>query len=94
MASQAIWESIAQRTKLIGGYAELIQRSMDHGFNAYFLSFMFKPLPGPRKAILSQMSEEVQRVYSTFVTRLAILNNGARFPGLQAKQAQATGCEN
>jgi len=71
MARQAIWESIAYRNRLIGGYTELIQRSMKQGFNAYLLSFMFKPLPGSRKAILSQMHDEVQRVYSTFVTRVA-----------------------
>ena len=75
MARQAIWESIAQTTditarQLIAGYSELIQRSMSHGSNAYFLSFMFKPLAGPLKAVMSQMNDEVQRVYSTFVTRV------------------------
>jgi hypothetical protein len=71
MARQAIWESITYRKRLIGGYVELIQRSMEQGFNAYLLSFMFKPLPGSRKTVLSQMHDEVQRVHSTFVTRVA-----------------------
>jgi hypothetical protein len=72
MARQAIWESIARTTarQLITGYSELIQRSMSHGSNAFFLSFMFKPLAGPLKAVMSQMNDEVQRVYSTFVTRV------------------------
>jgi hypothetical protein len=72
MAVQAIWESIAQITpeQLIAGYSELIQERMDHDFDGYFLSFMFKPLAGPPKSHLIQMNDEVQRVYSTFVTRL------------------------
>jgi hypothetical protein len=82
MARQAIWESIARTTagQLITGYSELIQRSMSHGSNAYFLSFMFKPLAGPLKAVMSQMNDEVQRVYSTFVTRVV------RNPRLQAQR--------
>jgi hypothetical protein len=77
MARQAIWKSIARITdvtatarQLIAGYSELIQRSMNHGSNAYLLSFMFKPLAGSLKAVMSQMNDEVQRVYSTFVTRV------------------------
>jgi len=76
MARQAIWKSIALTTditvrQLIAGYSELIQRSMTHGSDAYLLTFMFKPLAGPLKAVMSQMNDEVQRVYSTFVTRVA-----------------------
>jgi hypothetical protein len=72
MARQAIWESIARTTarQLITGYSELIQRSMDQGFNAFLLSFMFKPLAGSKRAVLNQMNDEVQRVYSTLVTRI------------------------
>jgi hypothetical protein len=76
MARQTIWKSIAQTTditvrQLIAGYSELIQRSMTQGSDAYLLSFMFKPLAGPLKAVMSQMNDEVQRVYSSFVTRVA-----------------------
>jgi hypothetical protein len=76
MARQAIWKSIAQTTvkQLIGGYSELIRRQIKNGSNAYLLSFMFKPLAGPPKTRLFQMNDEmndeVQRVYSTFVTRV------------------------
>jgi len=72
MARPAIWESIAQTTpeQLIAGYSELIQEHIDHGFDGFFLSFMFKPLPGSPKTWLIQMNDEVQRVYSTFVTRV------------------------
>jgi hypothetical protein len=72
MALRAIWKSIAQTTpeQLIAGYSKLIQERIDHGFDGYFLSFMFKPLAGPPKTRLIQMNDEVQRVYSTFVTRV------------------------
>jgi hypothetical protein len=73
MAEQAIWESIVQTTpkQLIAGYSELIQRQIDQdGSNAFLLTFMFKPLAGSTKSILIRMNTEVQRVYSTFVTRV------------------------
>lgn len=72
MALPAIWKSIAQTSpnQLIAGYSELIQERIDHGFDGSFLSFMFKPLAGSPKARLIQMNDEVQRVYSTFVTRV------------------------
>jgi hypothetical protein len=75
MARQAIWESIAQTTditarQLIAGYSELIQRRMKDGSNVYFLSLMFKPLAGSPKTLLIKMNDEVQRVFSTFVTRV------------------------
>jgi len=52
MTLQAIWKSIAQT---IGGYSQLIQERIDHGFDGYFLSFMFKPLAGSSKTRLIQM---------------------------------------
>jgi hypothetical protein len=73
MAEQAIWEGITQATpkELITGYSELIQRQIDQdGSNAFLLTFMFKPLAGSTKSILIQMNTEIQRVYSTFVTRV------------------------
>jgi hypothetical protein len=74
MASQAIWESIAAITpkQIIAGYAELIQRHIDKkGDNAFLLTFMFKSLDGSRQSVLVRMNDEVQRIYSTFVTRVA-----------------------
>ena len=72
MARQAIWQSIAQSSpkQLIAGYTELIQQRIDEGFSAFLLTFMFKQLAGPPKALRIQMNDEVQRVYSTFVTRV------------------------
>ena len=74
MARQAIWESFAKITpkQIIAGYTELIQRHIDKkGDNAFLLTFMFKSLVGSRQSVLIRMDDEVQRVYSTFVTRAA-----------------------
>jgi hypothetical protein len=56
--------------QLIAGYTALVQQRIDQGFNAFLLTFMFKSLAGSRKAFLLQMNNEVQRLYSTFVTRV------------------------
>jgi hypothetical protein len=75
MVVQAIWESIAKITPkqiiaVIAGYSELIQRHIDKkGDNAFLITFMFKSLAGSRQSVLIRMNDEVQRVYSTFVTR-------------------------
>ena len=74
MARQAIWKSIAKITpkQIIAGYSELIQRHIDKkGDNAFLLCFMFKSLAGSRQSLLIRMDDEVQRVYSTFVMRVA-----------------------
>jgi hypothetical protein len=34
------------------------------------MTFMFKPLKGSQEAIMHQMNDEIDRVYSTFVTRV------------------------
>ena len=74
MATQAIWKSIAKITpkQIIVGYSELIRRHIDkNGDNAFLLTFMFKSLAGSRQSLLIRMDDEVQRVYSTFVMRVA-----------------------
>jgi hypothetical protein len=74
MARQAIWESIAKITpkQIIAGYSQLIQRHIDKkGDYAFLVTFMFKSLAGSKQSILMRMNDEVQRVYSTFVTRAA-----------------------
>jgi hypothetical protein len=56
---------------LITACSQWIQRYIDtYGWNPFLLTFMFKPLKGSQQGILHQMSTEVDRVYSTFVTRV------------------------
>jgi hypothetical protein len=75
---KSIWPNNVQQgaspdstKQLIIGYSQWIQRYVDYsGWNAFLMSFMFKPLKGNDGALLSQMSDEVDRVYSTFLTRV------------------------
>ncbi|UPK26743.1 hypothetical protein [Bradyrhizobium sp. 195] len=54
---------------MIGGYSRLVSDRMEDGWSAYLVTFVFDHLRGPRASVVGQMRDEVQRVYSTFVTR-------------------------
>jgi hypothetical protein len=58
------------RIKIIQEYANFVQRYINREWKPYIITFMFKDLPGGMEAILSQMEDEVMRVYSTFITRV------------------------
>ena len=52
-------------------FAELIEKRVTgDGWNAYFMTFMFHPLPGSTQAKLQSMKDAVYRFYSTFLTRV------------------------
>ena len=56
---------------IIQGYYDLIKPHVDKdGWNAFLLTFTFKPLNGSKHAIIAQMHDEVDRVFSTFITRI------------------------
>jgi hypothetical protein len=55
--------------KIIDGYSQWVQGYMGNGWKAFLVTFMFRPLGGDRPA-LTKMMEEVDRVYSTFITRV------------------------
>jgi hypothetical protein len=55
----------------IDAYSHWLQRYVDEkGWNPFFITFMYKPLKGHTEAIAHQMKDEVERVYSTFITRV------------------------
>jgi hypothetical protein len=57
--------------RLIAGYVRLLQqRVKNNGWNPYFLTFMFRRLPGNKKVQLVAMEEAVVRFYSTLLTRV------------------------
>jgi hypothetical protein len=58
------------KIKIIQEYTNFVQRYIDKGWKPYIITFMFTNLPGGMEAILSQMEDEVMRVYSTFITRV------------------------
>ena len=73
--SKSIWQNTDQNhscsiEQLIKGYSEWIDKYVDQGWNAFLMTLMFKPLTGGHKAIMDQMNDEVDRVYSTFLTRV------------------------
>jgi|SRR6266478_5226074 len=56
---------------LINAYSQWLQGYVDEkGWNPFLVTFMYKPLKGHSEAITHQMKDEVDRVYSTFITRV------------------------
>jgi hypothetical protein len=53
----------------VDGYAQLVIGRTNDGWSCHLLTFPFIGLPGPRGAVIQTMKGELQRVYSTFVTR-------------------------
>jgi hypothetical protein len=55
----------------VQAYSQWIQRYVDiYGWIPFLMTFMFKPLKGKQEAVMHQMNDEVDRVYSTFLTRV------------------------
>jgi hypothetical protein len=52
------------------GYTQLITDRIKQGWSCYLVTVLFSQLPGSRSAIISRMKQEVQRVYSTLITRV------------------------
>jgi hypothetical protein len=59
-----------QAINIILGYQQMIQERVVSGWRPFLMTFMFKPLPGEGRSRAQQMFDEVDRVYSTFVTRV------------------------
>jgi hypothetical protein len=57
-------------TKIIDGYSQWVEGYMDNGWKGFLVTFMFRPLGGGDRPGLTKMVEEVDRVYSTFITRV------------------------
>jgi hypothetical protein len=58
------------RKVLVEGYTRLLTDRVSAGWSCHLVTIMFSQLPGPRTAVISRMRDEVQRVYSTLVTRV------------------------
>jgi hypothetical protein len=73
-----IWQNIdhnhnvsVSTSELIKSYSQFIGQYTDkYGWNPFLMTFMFKPLKGSQEVIMHQMNDEVDRVYSTFLTRV------------------------
>jgi hypothetical protein len=55
---------------IVNGYSQWVQEYIDNGWKAFLVTFMFRPLGRGDRPALTKMIEEVDRVYSTFITRV------------------------
>jgi hypothetical protein len=55
---------------LVDGYTRLVTDRIHCGWSCHLVTILFSQLPGPRNAVIDRMKDEVQRIYSTFVTRV------------------------
>jgi hypothetical protein len=58
------------QTDLVNGYTRLVTDRIVQGWSCHLVTILFSQLPGPRGAVIDRMKDEVQRVYSTLVTRV------------------------
>ena len=56
--------------QLVQGYTEMVTDRIDKGWTCHLVTFLFSQLPGTRPVVIDQMKDEIQRVYSTFLTRV------------------------
>jgi hypothetical protein len=66
------WSPIGSHAKadLVDGYIQLVTDRVRSGWSCNLVTFLFSQLPGPRPAVINRMKDEVQRVYSTLLTRV------------------------
>jgi hypothetical protein len=55
---------------LVDGYTQLITDRVQAGWTCDLVTNLFQQLRGPRASVIGQMMDEVQRVYSTLITRV------------------------
>jgi hypothetical protein len=75
---KSIWQNVVRNdnvlistSELIKSYSQFIGQYTDkYGWKPFLMTFMFKPLKGSQRAIMHQMNDEIDRVYSTFLTRV------------------------
>jgi hypothetical protein len=66
------WSPLGSQAKanLVDGYTQLVTDRVRSGWSCHLVTFLFSQLPGPRPAVINRMKDEVQRVYSTLLTRV------------------------
>jgi hypothetical protein len=52
------------------GYTQLVTDRIKQGWSCYLVTILFQQLPGSRPTIISRMKQDIQRVYSTLITRV------------------------
>src|SRR3954469_6826546 len=52
------------------GYGSMVKERLEQGWDGYLISLMFNRVRGSRLNVIRQMEREVERVYSTVLTRI------------------------
>jgi hypothetical protein len=55
---------------LVDGYTQLVTDRVQAGWTCDLVTILFTQLPGPRASVIGQMMDQVQRIYSTLITRV------------------------
>jgi hypothetical protein len=55
---------------IVNGFVQMVTDRLAAGWSGYLVTIVFRQIPGPRHVVLSRMKDELQRVYSTLVTRV------------------------
>ena len=59
-----------QFQRALNGYTQLVTDRIKQAWSCYLVTVLFSQFPGSRPTIISRMKQEVQRVYSTLITRV------------------------
>jgi hypothetical protein len=58
------------KANLVDGYTQLVTDRVRVGWSCHLVTILFSQLPGTRSTIIGYMRDEVQRLYSTLLTRV------------------------
>lgn len=56
--------------QIVGGYAELVSDRVRARWSCHLVTFLFTQFAGPRSVVIGGMRDEIERFYSTLVTRV------------------------
>ena len=66
----ARWSLSIRAPSIFGAYGTLVNDWIQQGHNGYLVTVMFHDLPGPLNSQITQMHQEVTRLFSKLVTRM------------------------
>ncbi len=58
------------KASLTTGFSEIIQDRIDAGYSCDLVTILFNQMNGSQPKLIDQMRDQIQQVYSTFVTRV------------------------
>lgn len=56
--------------RIVSAYSQMVVDRTDEGWSCDLLTFMFNPIFGSVDTVLNHMKDEVERIYSTLLTRI------------------------